>query len=928
MLRSPRFAALAAVTIATALLGVEWLFESGWEGGRRPGVLLAVGWLAICIAFALAVPASRDRDGEPLAHGRGSTSAEPRRALLLAAVILFAVGLATAVTNIRAWALAPIWLASIALWVGAWLSRPALPRLSRSQWALLGGVLILAATLRLYGLESHQASHIDEYVTPELALRRATVDVENGFPLFDMRSADIGSMLLLSAYPRRLAFETLGLSLTVHRLPSALVGILQVALVFFVTRALFGFRAGIIAALVLSTLAMHLAFSRHGEITIEGSFVWLLTAYCFARAFAAREPKWLALGGLALSLGMYLYLAGRPAFAFAAVVLVLAAFDPRLRGRWLAVGSCWFAIGLAIGLGPLLVTLAREPTVFAYNARLTSWLGEAIGLYQRSGEIGALRPLWEHAYRAFLAYNVIPSADHHYLPERGLFTTIPAALLYGTLALVSLRLLDWRYRLVALWFWAPTVALSFLSDHPPPVHRIQPAVVAAVVLIGLGFDRFVAIWNQRARWLSVVAGFALAGGLIASAVTEATFYYLDYARRDPDAYQGAIARYVAALPEGERLVVMPGPEGARLALAFGSEMERKNPTRMMYRPIQELIEPVPGAHRTTFAFNASMRAWFPVARAAFPAIEPRELVTSDPAFESPLLWTVFSVAEEDLARHRGLELSLEGADGRRWMMRTAAIEPPAGWPPDLAFPARLRWQGWYVPDDRRTESDSLVLTSSAPVALWLGDRAHELDLGRPPVEISSLRRAVPLRAEADVASAATAPTVRSTATGVTGSRPFPEDRANVWPGPPRVLIEYRGGDGQQLLAREFDAMFGDHSIGEGVPLSAERPVLIRLLGTLKIERVGLYEFELQSDQPARMLIDGRQVWPAYADWTRPRELRREEILALTRLNAGEHEIVVERFHRVGGQLNLLWRPPGEDQRLLALESLVPLSSWP
>lgn len=356
-------------------------------------------------------------------------------------------------------------------------------------------------------------------------------------------------------------------------------------------------------------------------------------------------------------------------------------------------------------------------------------------------------------------------------------------------------------------------------------------------------------------------------------------------------------------------------------------MERKNPTRTMYRPAQEMIELTPSAHRTTFAFNASMRAWLPVARAAFPQIQVTELVTNDPTFKNPLLWTVFSVADEDVARHRGLELTLDGADGRRWGMRAAAIEPPAVWPSDLAFPTRLQWQGWYVPEDRRPETDRLVLISTAPVDLWLGDGAHKLDAGRSPLDISAPSRAVPLRAEARVTSAASAPTVWSIGSAAIGSHPFPHGRANVWPGPPRVTIEYRGGDGQQLLAREFDAMFGGHSVGEGVPPPAERPVLIRMLGTVRINRGGLHEFELQSDQPARILIDGRQVWPAYADWTRPRDLRREEILALTRLSEGEHAVVVERFHRVGGQLNLLWRPPGKDQELLALESLVPLSPW-
>jgi len=110
-------------------------------------------------------------------------------------------------------------------------------------------------------------------------------------------------------------------------------------------------------------------------------------------------------------------------------------------------------------------------------------------------------------------------------------------------------------------------------------------VLAGTVLIGVGFDRFVEIWNQRNRWLSAIDGFALAGGLVASAVAEASFYYVDYARRDPDAYQGAIARYVAALPEGERLIVRPVPRAPdwrwRSARRWSA---RTRPARCIARP--------------------------------------------------------------------------------------------------------------------------------------------------------------------------------------------------------------------------------------------------------------------------------------------------------------------------------------------------------
>ncbi|TAK24710.1 MAG: hypothetical protein EPO26_05725 [Chloroflexota bacterium] len=919
-----------ALILAAPILA-EYMFRAAWDGNGDILFATAV-YLAAALLFAVAAPTSPVL-AAPATAGQGALGGvRPRWRFLAAAILLFTLGLVVGARDIHAWILVPIWFGSIGFWIVAWISGSISPGLTRRQVALLLLVLTIASVARLYGLESHQASHIDEFVTPEISLRRTDTDFfgKEGVPIFAMQSNDIGSMLLLGSYRRRWLYEIAGLSITTMRLPSAIHGIIDVGLIFFLGRQLFGFRAGIFAASILATLTMHLAFSRHGEITIEGPFPWITTSLLLAIAFTRRSVRFMAAAGLSLSLAMYVYLSARPSLAYVVVFLVLAAIDPRLRGRWLAWGSAAFLVGLLIGAGPLLVTLYREPSVFFYFSQITSWLWIAIGEFQKTGQIAALRPLWEHFYRAFLAYNVVPSADHHYYPGRGLFTIIPAGLLYAALALVCLRVTDWRHRMLALWFWAPTIALSAMSDHPPPIHRTQPAVLAAVLLIGLGGDRLVAAWERVSRFGGRAALAAVSTLVALSMAQEAWFYFGDYATRDMDPWQGSIARFVLSTDEGQPLMIMPGPQGARLALTFATNLGRRNSTELLYRPVDDLADLSLSPRDTIYIINSVMTPWLPLYRDAYPGGTETRLLTSDQRITDPLLWTTYRVSPDIAHRQVGLQMRIRDARDRTTTVNVPTVAIPDAIPGDFVYPLSVEWRGWVRGERGVGDRVAFASTGNTETRLRIGDET--INLGGT---IAGNRAAVSLSLGGQPVYASARIETPADRIGITwepvrdaGQQSFPLGRASIWPGPPRVLVEWLASDGATVHRREYDVTMADHAVGLRASGDWLRPLLVRWSGTLLVERAGAYEFELQGDQQGRLLIDGRQVWPPYSDWRRPRDLRREEIAVTTRLTAGEHSLVVERHHTAGGLMTLYWRVPGGEQVVIPPRSLAPLSDWP
>ncbi|MDX2382008.1 MAG: glycosyltransferase family 39 protein [Acidimicrobiia bacterium] len=120
----------------------------------------------------------------------------------------------------------------------------------------LVAILVVAAALRLRGLgdDSLWANEI-------LSFRRATAPLSDAYELL---RAGTHPPLFSQAVLR--PWLSLGESEFMHRLPSAVFGVLTVAFTYLLGRRTFGWRVGLAAAALLAVLPLHVYYSREGRM--------------------------------------------------------------------------------------------------------------------------------------------------------------------------------------------------------------------------------------------------------------------------------------------------------------------------------------------------------------------------------------------------------------------------------------------------------------------------------------------------------------------------------------------------------------------------------------------------------------------------------------------------------------------------------------
>ncbi|HEY3083471.1 MAG TPA: glycosyltransferase family 39 protein [Chloroflexota bacterium] len=921
---TPRRIALF-VALLLPLLGELWLRGSSPGQMALPG--LAYG--AACALFAfLAGPAP---DTSVAAAGGVST----RRRVIAAGLALpvAAVGIYFAYQEPHHSLLLAPWFVGMLLWIVAWGSLPALGPTWRRDAALAIALAALALALRLYDLADLQPIQIDELVMTRPTLERSLDRGERSFQLFAAERSDAYTHHRLTEYVRLFTFRQLGIDMLSLRLQSALIGVIEVVLVFFIGRAMFDWRGGLVAGATLATLTAHLSLTRNGVNNVEGSIVWTATAFFLVRAFVRRSVASLALAGLALAFTLYVYHSARPAVAMTLAILLFAGLDRRVRGRWLALGALALLGGFVVGTGPMLAAYIKDPSIFAYKSQLTLWLGVAIEQFRATGDVTRLLPLWEHLREALLGYDLRGSVDNHYLPGRGVFLWLPAGLLFAGLALATLRFRDWRHALLAFWFWAATLSLSALADQTPVVHRLMPALPAASLLIGLASTRVLAAGERIGglRRLLAPAGALVLGVFL---VLEAAFYFGDYAHRDFDRWQDQMVRAVLDAEPGEHFALVPGPSPMGMELyvegkpfAWASDLGRRTTGENVGRVVDQI--PDTGERRLglTYLVHSELAWWVDPIRAAYPGGAESRLLSTDPSLPERLAWIVYRVTPEQLEARRGLDLRATDANGRAVELRRPSLAlDGAALPDDLVYPVDLEWRGWVRLPRRGTEPLRLSSTGSTGPRVRIDDQVADLS-SAPSAQIESPSPG----GHALAATARLKGRDEGVAVAWDARRPgealdFPRGDAAAWPGPPRVSVEWLPQNGGAAPRREYDVMIADNRFGLRRP--GDGRFLVRWSGTLQIEPAGRYEFEAAADGPVRLLIDGAQVWPTKGEGLQRPGGPPAERRAAVDLTSGRHRLVLERDYVEGGQVTLLWRTPGTaEPRIVPMEAFAPLA-WP
>lgn len=391
--------------------------------------------------------------------------------------------------------------------------RPASP----SRYAtllLLTGIVLVGALLRLYALHALPPGlYQDEAVEGFDALRILRGD----FPVYfeTNNGREPAFMYLLAA---GIAF--LGRTPLALRGVSALAGTVAIPITYQAVRALFGRRAGLLAAFVFATTFWPVELSRLGLRSSLLPAALGLAIWSLARAWRTNRPRAWLLAGALCALSLYTYLPARLVLLVpAAVMLVgtLTGFDWRKVLR----GTVPFALAYALVALPLGVYALGHWEIVNGRASQVSILNPDIN----QGRL--LQTVFDQAL--IVAQMFLLEGDHnlrHNVPGRPVFDAL-LGLAFVLGLVVGVR--HWRQRRwqwVAAWlgvFLAPTL----LTDSAPHFLRAYGVWPVLAVLPAVGLEAAHTWLKRRAGAPVAVLAVAvvLAGSLFA---TVRDYFWHDY----------------------------------------------------------------------------------------------------------------------------------------------------------------------------------------------------------------------------------------------------------------------------------------------------------------------------------------------------------------------------------------------------------------
>lgn len=442
------------------------------------------------------------------------------------------------------------WLASVlALFVGQWHSRSQVAPSSRSRVGVAVVILLLAVALasRLYHLGILPYNLDGDYADFGLQARAIALGEEKR--LFAYGWAAIP---LLGFLPAALTMQIAGTGLTGLYLAGVIEGVLVIVAVYLFGRDLFGPRAGILAAALLTISYTHLHFSRTCAY-IDPVFFTVWALYLLVRALRFGSGLAAVAAGALTALDLQMYYSGRSVVILAALTIPLIVFRGRewLLARWREL--VLFILATMIVLGPMLLLFERDRDAFTSRSREVLIFTPAVLQHMKSGYgVNSLAAvLAEQGRRAALLFWTYTDASTQFGARRAFldgFSGMAVALGIGY-AVFTLRRLGSAMSLG--WLLAIQFLGCFLTVNPPFFPRLVILVAPAALLGGAALDRLYfsveALLSRRSRLLgSLAPGVALAIAFTVAGIANWTWYVRDFARW---ATSGAhLARYLAARP--------------------------------------------------------------------------------------------------------------------------------------------------------------------------------------------------------------------------------------------------------------------------------------------------------------------------------------------------------------------------------------------
>lgn len=441
--------------------------------------------------------------------------------------------------------------------------------MSNIQLWLLLAIVVLAAVLRIWGIGQYPAGlNADEAAIGYNAyslLQTGKDEYGQWFPLAFKSFGDYKPGLYFYLV---LPFVGLfGLNEFAVRLPSALLGIGTIILVYFLAKKMFknGW-VGIASAFLLTITPWHIAFSRGSWETNAATFFITLGVYLFIKKIA--DPKYLFFSLLSFLISMYIYQSPR----LVVPVLGLGLFGLFWKELFAQVKTFWKAyVVMIVILGVLTIPLALQFVGGSGSARFSglSFLSD-IGPENRANELRG-----EHSNPSSLAAKVFhnkitayaPQFFSHYIdhfrgdflfingdpiirnkvPETGQFYLITVPLLI--IGLVGLLKFSSKTKWVVLiWLLISPIASSMTYQTPNAV-RALTMVVPFVLIMGYGFYLVIDWFKNKNIKILMVVGLLIIFSYETVHFVES--YFIHYPKRYPLSWEYGFREMVGKMQQYE-----------------------------------------------------------------------------------------------------------------------------------------------------------------------------------------------------------------------------------------------------------------------------------------------------------------------------------------------------------------------------------------
>jgi 4-amino-4-deoxy-L-arabinose transferase-like glycosyltransferase len=232
------------------------------------------------------------------------------------------------------------------------------PRAATRRLALpfpeLGALLLLAGVLNLWALDRN--GWANQYYSA--AVRSMTTSWHNFlYDSFDPSGLMTVDKPPLALWVQALSARVFGFHSLSILVPQALMGVATVALVYDLTRRLWGRTAGFVAGLVLAVTPITVAISRHNNPDALLALCCVGALWCLVRALQDGRTRWIVLSGVCVGLGFETKM-GAALLVVPAIVAAWLWVAPRGRltalRQLLAGGAAMVVVG---GAWPLLMML-------------------------------------------------------------------------------------------------------------------------------------------------------------------------------------------------------------------------------------------------------------------------------------------------------------------------------------------------------------------------------------------------------------------------------------------------------------------------------------------------------------------------------------------------------------------------------------------